>query len=63
VARGRICGPGRGERARSPRRKQSPETHIGHLLNKLGVADRVHLVIFAYEKGLIQPGAQAGDDG
>jgi DNA-binding NarL/FixJ family response regulator len=32
------------------------KTHVGHLLAKLGLPDRVHLVIFAYESGLIEPG-------
>jgi DNA-binding NarL/FixJ family response regulator len=35
----------------------SVKTHVGHLLAKLALTDRVHLVIFAYESGLIQPGA------
>jgi DNA-binding NarL/FixJ family response regulator len=34
----------------------SVKTHIGHLLAKLRVTDRVQLVIFAYESGLVQPG-------
>jgi DNA-binding NarL/FixJ family response regulator len=34
----------------------SVKTHIGHLLAKLGLADRIQLVIFAYENGLVQPG-------
>jgi DNA-binding NarL/FixJ family response regulator len=34
----------------------SVKTHIGHVLAKLGLNDRVHLVIFAYEHGVIQPG-------
>ena len=33
----------------------SVKTHVGHLLAKLGLTDRVHLVIFAYEHGVIQP--------
>ena len=41
----------------------SVKTHVGHLLTKLGLTDRVHLVIFAYESGLIQPGSvEEGED-
>ena len=32
-------------------------THIGHILAKLAVRDRVQAVVFAYEAGLIQPGS------
>jgi len=35
--------------------ESSVKTHVGHLLAKLGQQDRVQLVIFAYEMGLIQP--------
>jgi DNA-binding NarL/FixJ family response regulator len=31
------------------------KTHVGHILTKLGLRDRVQLVIHAYETGLIQP--------
>jgi DNA-binding NarL/FixJ family response regulator len=34
----------------------SVKTHVGHLLAKLGLTDRVHLVIFAYEHGVVEPG-------
>ena len=33
------------------------KTHVGHLLAKSGLTDRVHLVILAYESGLVQPRA------
>jgi DNA-binding NarL/FixJ family response regulator len=34
-------------------------THVTHVLDKLGVRDRVQAVIFAYEAGLVEPGDQA----
>jgi DNA-binding NarL/FixJ family response regulator len=34
----------------------SVKTHVGHLLAKLGATDRVQLVVFAYDSGLVQPG-------
>jgi DNA-binding NarL/FixJ family response regulator len=37
----------------------SVKTYIGHLLAKLGLTDRVQLVVFAYEHQLIRPGWQA----
>jgi DNA-binding NarL/FixJ family response regulator len=32
------------------------KTHIGHVLDKLDVRDRVQAVIYAYESGLVEPG-------
>lgn len=31
------------------------KTHVARLLTKLGARDRVHLVIAAYEAGLVSP--------
>jgi DNA-binding NarL/FixJ family response regulator len=32
------------------------KTHLGHTLDKLGLRDRVHAVVYAYENHLIAPG-------
>jgi DNA-binding NarL/FixJ family response regulator len=37
----------------------SVRTHDAHVLQKLDLRDRVHAVIYAYETGLIEPGAAA----
>ncbi len=36
------------------------KTHVAHVLQKLGVRDRVHAVIYAYESGLVAPGHAEG---
>lgn len=33
------------------------KTHVRHVLAKLELRDRVHAVVFAYESGVVQPGA------
>ncbi|MGO2112881.1 MAG: hypothetical protein ACTH31_14850 [Pseudoclavibacter sp.] len=33
------------------------KTHVSNLLAKLGVHDRIHAVIYAYEHGLVGPAA------
>jgi DNA-binding NarL/FixJ family response regulator len=38
-------------------------THVSRILSKLAARDRVQLVVFAYETGLVQPGWHAASDG
>jgi DNA-binding NarL/FixJ family response regulator len=37
------------------------KTHVARILQKLGLRDRIQLVIYAYESGLVEPGARGAD--
>jgi DNA-binding NarL/FixJ family response regulator len=34
------------------------KTHVGKILTKLAVRDRVQVVVFAYETGIVRPGPE-----
>ncbi|MFT7836048.1 response regulator transcription factor [Saccharothrix sp. BKS2] len=36
------------------------KTHVSRVLNKLDLRDRTHAVVFAYERGIVQPGDGRG---
>ena len=36
------------------------KTHIGHIMAKLGLRDRIQIVVYAYETGLVTPQGRSG---
>jgi DNA-binding NarL/FixJ family response regulator len=36
------------------------KTHVGRILAKLSLRDRVQIVVYAYETGLVRPASEAG---
>ena len=49
-------GPSNGEIARELGLSETTvKTHVGHLLTKLGLRDRVQAAVFAYESGIVRP--------
>jgi len=45
----------------SNRRSSTAPPEVAHILQKLGLRDRVQAVVFAYEAGLVRPGARAAN--
>jgi DNA-binding NarL/FixJ family response regulator len=35
------------------------KTHVARILSKLGLRDRVQVVVFAYERGIVEPSERA----
>jgi hypothetical protein len=52
---GRLRLVQHGDRRGAALSEATVKTHVGHIMAKLGLRDRIQAVVYAYETGLIAP--------